>query len=253
MLDTPVDATSEFDRSSDLKTKMTARGVGEDERTPELDLNCEKSTPRYDTAIFQPLFPQRSTKIRKHGRVRTRLRTRGVFALSLCSLRGSSRHLRGPLLHHHAPPSFPDVQDKGLVSDGFNHWWIKYVTTRLTANPETPVALPCADLSSSNPSVEVIGFSARGVSASETPGCWSVGPYTIASIFVLLPPALFAASIYMILGRIILLTDGETHAIIRRQWLTKIFVTGDVISFLLQGSGRSRTSVAPLLTKRRIA
>lgn len=41
----------------------------------------------------------------------------------------------------------------------------------------------------------------------------------------------------MILGRIILVTDGEQHSLIRRKWLTKIFVTGDVISFLAQSAG----------------
>ncbi|KAM0271414.1 hypothetical protein ACHAQH_009101 [Verticillium albo-atrum] len=46
-----------------------------------------------------------------------------------------------------------------------------------------------------------------------------------------------AASIYMILGRIILLTDGELHSPIRRRWLTKFFVIGDVPALLAQSSG----------------
>lgn len=62
--------------------------------------------------------------------------------------------------------------------------------------------------------------------------------YSLQTILVLVAPALYAASIYMVLGRIILVTDGEAHAIIRKQWLTKIFVTGDVISFLMQGAGK---------------
>jgi hypothetical protein len=57
------------------------------------------------------------------------------------------------------------------------------------------------------------------------------------SILLLVAPALFAASIYMVLGRIILLTEGEHHSMIRAKWLTKIFVTGDVVSFLMQGAG----------------
>lgn len=57
------------------------------------------------------------------------------------------------------------------------------------------------------------------------------------SLLLLVAPALFAASIYIILGRIILMTDGEPRSLIRLKWLTKIFVTGDVISFLLQGGG----------------
>lgn len=54
---------------------------------------------------------------------------------------------------------------------------------------------------------------------------------------LLIAPALFAASIYMSLGRIILLVDGEAHSIIRKKWLTKIFVTGDVLSFCMQSAG----------------
>lgn len=41
----------------------------------------------------------------------------------------------------------------------------------------------------------------------------------------------------MILGRVIRLTDGESHSIIRTRWLTPIFVSGDVISFCVQGGG----------------
>jgi len=46
----------------------------------------------------------------------------------------------------------------------------------------------------------------------------------------------------MLLGRIILVTDGESHSLIRKRWLTKIFVIGDVISFLLQGAGMLGTA-----------
>lgn len=41
----------------------------------------------------------------------------------------------------------------------------------------------------------------------------------------------------MLLGRIILITDGESHSMIRKRWLTKIFVFGDIASFLMQGAG----------------
>jgi hypothetical protein len=54
---------------------------------------------------------------------------------------------------------------------------------------------------------------------------------------LLLAPAFFAASIYMVLGRLILLVDGEAHSIIRAKWLTKVFVLGDVVSFLTQSAG----------------
>jgi hypothetical protein len=86
--------------------------------------------------------------------------------------------------------------------------------------------------------VEIVGFAARTYSASQTPN-WSTGPYIIQTILLLVAPALFAASIYMILGRIILMTDGETHSIVKRRWLTKLFVLGDVVSFTVQAGGKS--------------
>jgi uncharacterized membrane protein YraQ (UPF0718 family) len=64
-----------------------------------------------------------------------------------------------------------------------------------------------------------------------------LGPYLIQTLFLLLAPALLAASIYMLLGRIILVLQAESHAILGKKWLTKIFVTGDILSFLLQGAG----------------
>lgn len=41
----------------------------------------------------------------------------------------------------------------------------------------------------------------------------------------------------MVLGRLIELVDGEQHSIIRLKWLTKIFVTGDCVSFFVQSMG----------------
>ncbi|KAH8736075.1 putative RTM1-like protein [Ilyonectria robusta] len=60
-----------------------------------------------------------------------------------------------------------------------------------------------------------IGYIGRAISSRQSPD-WALGPYLIQSVLLLVSPALFAASIYMILGRIILLTDGEPHSIIRR-------------------------------------
>lgn len=50
----------------------------------------------------------------------------------------------------------------------------------------------------------------------------------------------------MILGRIILMTDGESHSMIRRTRLTKIFVAGDVFSFLVQSGGAGLMSSGSL-------
>lgn len=81
-------------------------------------------------------------------------------------------------------------------------------------------------------SVEFIGYCARAEAANKTN---KLMPYIIQSAFILLPPALFAATIYMCLGRIILLVGGDHLSIVKPRSLTRIFVGGDVLSFLIQG------------------
>lgn len=66
-----------------------------------------------------------------------------------------------------------------------------------------------------------------------------MGPYIIANIFILLGPTLFAASIYMTLGRLIRRVRGEHLSPIRVTRLTKTFVWGDVLSFVVQGNSSS--------------
>ena len=62
-------------------------------------------------------------------------------------------------------------------------------------------------------------------------------PYVIQNTYILIAPALFAATIYMALGRVIRLIDGDKHAIISGQKLTRIFLLGDVFCFVMQGTG----------------
>jgi heme/copper-type cytochrome/quinol oxidase subunit 2 len=54
---------------------------------------------------------------------------------------------------------------------------------------------------------------------------------------ILLAPILFAASVYMILGRLIRATGAESYAVIRVTWITKIFVGGDILCFMIQAAG----------------
>ncbi|KAJ6099292.1 hypothetical protein N7467_000827 [Penicillium canescens] len=83
---------------------------------------------------------------------------------------------------------------------------------------------------------EIVGYIGRAASSKQSPD-WTLGPYIVQTLCLLLAPALLAASIYMLLGRIILVLQAESHAILKKKWLTKVFVTGDVMSFLLQGAG----------------
>ncbi|CRK19219.1 hypothetical protein BN1708_012563 [Verticillium longisporum] len=65
----------------------------------------------------------------------------------------------------------------------------------------------------------------------------SVMAFAIQGTFILVAPALFAASIYMILGRLIRTCRAEHLSLIPVNWVTRIFVLGDVIAFTVQASG----------------
>ncbi|KAF9891691.1 hypothetical protein FE257_003703 [Aspergillus nanangensis] len=80
---------------------------------------------------------------------------------------------------------------------------------------------------------EVIGYIARAAAHNDTSDLIS---FSMQNVFILLGPILFAASVYMTLGRIIRTAHGEHHSLVPVRWLTKAFVMGDVLSFLVQGS-----------------
>uniref|UniRef100_A0A0B7JU48 RTA1 like protein n=1 Tax=Bionectria ochroleuca TaxID=29856 RepID=A0A0B7JU48_BIOOC len=82
--------------------------------------------------------------------------------------------------------------------------------------------------------LQVVGYAARSVARDKTD---QLIPYVIQSTFILVSPALFAASVYMVLARIIRSLNVESLSIIPIRWLTKIFVAGDVVSFVVQASG----------------
>ncbi|KAK1709671.1 RTA1 like protein-domain-containing protein [Colletotrichum lupini] len=90
---------------------------------------------------------------------------------------------------------------------------------------------------------EAVGYAGRAMSAGEAPD-YTKNPYIIQSILLLLGPALFAASIYMVLGRLINLLDAWGYSLIRPNWLTKVFVLGDVLSFFAQSGGGGMLATA---------
>jgi hypothetical protein len=95
---------------------------------------------------------------------------------------------------------------------------------------------------------QVFGYIVRCLSISQKPD-YEKNPFIIQQILILLSPALYAASIYMILGRIILLVHAESYSLIRRSWLTKIFVSGDILSMVVQGAGGGFMAAADTLDK----
>ncbi|GFF68410.1 protein RTM1 [Aspergillus lentulus] len=88
---------------------------------------------------------------------------------------------------------------------------------------------------------EIIGYIGRIDSHGKT---GQLGPYIIQNVFLLLGPVLFAASVYMVLGRLIRSIQAEKYSVIRVDRLTKIFVASDVLSFQVQGSGAGLMATA---------
>ncbi|KAK0373304.1 RTA1 [Colletotrichum limetticola] len=67
--------------------------------------------------------------------------------------------------------------------------------------------------------------------------CSTIGGFVMQAILILVAPALYAASIYMILGRLIRTLRADNLSLLPVPWVTKIFVTGDVVSFTMQAGG----------------
>ncbi|KAH8598640.1 RTA1 like protein-domain-containing protein [Bisporella sp. PMI_857] len=84
----------------------------------------------------------------------------------------------------------------------------------------------------------LVGYAARSINASQTPD-WVLVPFLIQTLVPMLGPAPFTASTYVVLGRIIRFVDAEHLSFKSTRSLTKIFVSGDVLSFLVQFLGGS--------------
>ena len=94
---------------------------------------------------------------------------------------------------------------------------------------------------------ETVGYIGRTISGHEAPD-YSSSPHIIPSILILIAPALMSASVYVVLGCIIIAVNGEARSPIRRKFLTITFVLGDVWSFLIQSTGRYLERQQPLGT-----
>ncbi|KAL8870446.1 MAG: hypothetical protein Q9174_003515 [Haloplaca sp. 1 TL-2023] len=96
---------------------------------------------------------------------------------------------------------------------------------------------------------ETVGYIGRTISAHQAPD-YSLGPYIVQSILILIAPALMSASVYMVLGCIIVAVNGEARSPIKRKSLTITFVLGDVWSFMIQSTANGRATGAGLLVKK---
>ncbi|KAJ5354238.1 RTA1 like protein [Penicillium brevicompactum] len=98
-----------------------------------------------------------------------------------------------------------------------------------------------------NTLVETVGYGARAISANQSPD-YTLLPFLVQNLLILLAPSLFAASIYMLLGRIIRITDGDSRSLIRSGGMLsgaktasqlslgkKVIITGLVVQVLFFG------------------
>ncbi|KAK5043550.1 hypothetical protein LTR84_011410 [Exophiala bonariae] len=81
---------------------------------------------------------------------------------------------------------------------------------------------------------EIVGFVIR-ITGHNDP-CVRI-TYILQTVLILIAPAIFSATIYMILGRTVRAIQGDALSPIRPTRLTKIFVAGDVLCFFVQGGG----------------
>ncbi|KAH8802442.1 RTA1 like protein-domain-containing protein [Xylogone sp. PMI_703] len=89
--------------------------------------------------------------------------------------------------------------------------------------------------------LEIVGYISRSAS---TYNVNNLSMYIIQFICILIAPALFAASIYMVFGRLALVVRGQSLCLVKPSWVTKIFVGGDITSFFVQIIGAAMFSRA---------
>ncbi|ERS96593.1 hypothetical protein HMPREF1624_06802 [Sporothrix schenckii ATCC 58251] len=81
---------------------------------------------------------------------------------------------------------------------------------------------------------EVIGYACRAGAYNAT---GSLAPYLLQSLFLLLAPIFFAATLYMAYSRIVRAVHGGQFSLIRPRWTTRLFVFLDFSFFSVQSNG----------------
>lgn len=85
---------------------------------------------------------------------------------------------------------------------------------------------------------EVVGYVGRIFSAYESPN-WKIPPFVVQGVFLLVAPALCAASMYMALDHIVRQFDARHLSLKRASPVTLVFVSGDIVALVLQAVGAS--------------
>ncbi|KAJ4984448.1 rta1 domain-containing protein [Stagonosporopsis vannaccii] len=89
--------------------------------------------------------------------------------------------------------------------------------------------------------MQIIGYACRAVASNKT---GRLMPFVIQQNNILLAPVLYAAAIYMTLGRVIRQLNGDEYSLVRPTRLTKVFLAGDFTALAMQGSAAGLMVVA---------
>lgn len=92
---------------------------------------------------------------------------------------------------------------------------------------------PQANLTSAG---EIAGFGAR-IGSHFDNAAWA--PFIIQGTLLLVGPLFFAATVYMMLGRTVRCAGAERVSRVRPRWYTRVFVTADISTLIVQGLGES--------------
>ncbi|CCO37308.1 Protein RTA1 [Rhizoctonia solani AG-1 IB] len=69
-----------------------------------------------------------------------------------------------------------------------------------------------------------------------------LGIYIFLNTITVLAPCGFIATVYMLLGRLALQLDADDYLLVKARIITKVFVTSDIVTLLIQASGGSMST-----------
>ncbi|KAL1616177.1 hypothetical protein SLS56_011501 [Neofusicoccum ribis] len=81
-----------------------------------------------------------------------------------------------------------------------------------------------------------LGYVGRFISSRQAPD-YTTWPYAAQFAIILASPVLLTSSMYLVMARIVVATDGEVQFPIKMKWFTKAFCGGDSSSLGMMGIG----------------
>ncbi len=120
------------------------------------------------------------------------------------------------------------------IERGISYRWRSEVSVRPSAIFQT--LFPAGLGLTFQPAVETIGYVGRALNSRETPD-WTLAPFILQSLFILVATVAIVASVYMVLSRVVRLVGGEHLSPIRRGLITKLFILADFMAFMMQSTG----------------